>query len=211
MTIHRLDLSGQRFGRLTAIEIVGSDKNKQLIWRCICDCGNEKLVTATCLKRGAVRSCGCLRSDTTRESKTIHGHRYERLYGIWKNMINRCHLEKDKRYNNYGARGIYVCDEWRNSYESFRDWSYENGYTDELSIDRINNNDGYYPENCRWADDYTQMNNTRRSKYVTYKGVAHTLSEWSRILKVHKATLRDRVNRGVMTDFEEYFSKEKLV
>lgn len=121
MTIHRLDLSGQRFGRLTVIEIVGSNKHKQIIWRCICDCGNETFVTATSLNQGNVRSCGCLRRDTTRANKTIHGHRYERLYGIWKHMNKRCYNVNDKAYNRYGARGIYICDDWRDNYESFRD------------------------------------------------------------------------------------------
>lgn len=205
MGIHRLDLSGQRFGRLTAIEMVGPDRYKQIVWRCLCDCGNEAFVSASRLYRGVVRSCGCLRRDTTRINKTIHGHRYERLYGIWKRMNNRCHLESDSAYNNYGGRGISVCDDWRNSYDDFRDWSYENGYADDLSIDRIDNSRGYSPENCRWADSFTQANNTRRSRYITYGGITHSISEWSRLLDVHKATLRYRVDHGNMKDFERYF------
>lgn len=207
MGIHRLDLLGKRFGRLTAVEPIGPDRYKQIVWRCVCDCGTETFVTASHLNRGAVRSCGCLRRDTTRANKTIHGHRYERLYGIWKNMNKRCHLESDIRYDNYGRRGIYVCDDWRDNYDAFKNWSYENGYADNLSIDRIDNDDGYSPENCRWTDRFTQANNTRRSRHVTYNGVTHSISEWSRLLGIHKATLRDRIKRGDMRDFEKYFGK----
>jgi hypothetical protein len=207
MTIHRLNLSGERFGRLTAIEPIGPNKNKQIVWRCLCDCGNETFVVAAVLHRGDVRSCGCLRRDTTRVNKTVHGHRYERLYGIWKNMNKRCHMVGSNNYERYGGRGIHVCNEWRDSYEKFRDWSYENGYADNLSIDRINNNDGYSPENCRWADRFTQANNTRRSRQISYNDVTHGISEWSRILGVPKATLRTRINRNDMGDFERYFQE----
>jgi hypothetical protein len=210
MGIHRLDLSGQRFGRLTAIEMIGPNRNKQIVWRCVCDCGNETFVTATVLHRGAVRSCGCLRRDTTRKNKTIHGHRYERLYGIWKNMIKRCHLETDRSYGRYGERGISVCDEWRNSYDNFRDWSYENGYEDDLSIDRMDNDGNYSPNNCRWTDRFTQANNTRRSRPITYDDITHSISEWSRLFGVNRHSLRYRIEHGNMRDFENYFANHDL-
>lgn len=208
MSIYRLDLLGKRFGRLIAVESVGPNKHKQIVWRCMCDCGNETFVTATQLKQGVVRSCGCLRRDTTRANKTVHGHRYERLYGIWKNMNKRCNNSSDAAYDRYGGRGINVCDAWKNSYEDFRDWSFSHGYSDDLSIDRINNDDGYFPENCRWVDGFTQMNNTRRSRYIEYNGLIHTIAEWARLFGVNRSTLRNHIILGNMSEFEKYFQKK---
>ena len=206
MSKNIIDLTGMRFGRLVVVEFAGRNKHGHILWRCQCDCGEEVIKAGTPLKRGLIRSCGCYRVDVARENKTIHGHRYERTYNIWKHMIKRCDDENDNKYDYYGGRGIHVCDDWRNNYEDFRDWSLEHGYTDDLSLDRINNNGDYSPENCRWVDRYTQMNNTRRSRHITNENISHSISEWSRILGVHKATLRDRINRGDMSDFEKYFS-----
>lgn len=202
-----VDITGTRYGRLVAIKYAGQNKYKQFLWKCVCDCGAEVIVSASHLNNCYVKSCGCLRRDESRQRKTIHGHRYERAYGIWKHMLKRCYNQEDGGYDYYGKRGIRVCDEWQNSYESFRDWSLANRYADDLSLDRIDNDGNYTPENCRWVDHYTQMNNTRRSRHISYKNISHTISEWSRILGVHKATLRDRINRGDMSDFDNYFSK----
>lgn len=201
---------GEKFGRLTVIESAGKNEYGHLIYRCLCDCGNETVVVGRSLKAGYTKSCGCYRKEVTSANKTIHGHRYERTYGIWKNMIARCENPNSTNYSRYGERGITVCDDWHNDYDTFYEWAMANGYSDDLSIDRINNDGNYSPENCRWTDIVTQANNTRRNHLVTYNGITHTLSEWSRLLDIPKETLRYRVNHDNMRDFEQYCEREGL-
>lgn len=204
-----IDLTGRKFGRLTVIENAGRDRHRCVLWRCRCECGCETIVTSSHLISGFTKSCGCYRREVTRDRKTIHGHRYERLYGIWKNMKSRCNNPDDSHYGSYGERGIFVCDEWENSYDNFSEWAVNNGYDDELTIDRINNDDGYYPDNCRWADRFVQANNKQTSRYVTYNDVTHTISVWSRLFNIHRGILRRHILNGDMHDFEEYFAKNE--
>lgn len=119
-------------------------------------------------------------------------------------MKQRCTNERSDTYHSYGGRGIHVCDEWLD-FENFRDWAFDSGYEPGLTIDRINNNDGYYPGNCRWADRRTQANNRRTNRFVTYGGDTHTIAEWARLFEISYQKLLGRVNRGDMRDFEEYF------
>lgn len=133
----------------------------------------------------------------TKNPNYKHGLFGKRIYGIYFGMVDRCHKPTDCNYPRYGARGITVCDEWRNDKMKFFEWSFANGYADNLSLDRIDNNKGYSPENCRWATRFEQCNNKSTNHYVTINGETHTISEWARITGILKSTLRERIIRGI--------------
>ena len=124
----------------------------------------------------------------------IPSHR--RIYRIWFDMKRRCYQPQNKRYNRYGARGIKVCDEWFN-FQNFFDWALANDYKDNLTLDRKNMDGDYCPENCRWADVYTQANNRANNHFITYKGETKTMMEWSREMNINYSTLRERIRRGM--------------
>lgn len=198
----KLDLVGKRFGRLTVIEDDGRRTPKgQVIWHCVCDCGNHTYVQTSYLTTGDTRSCGCLFKETCRLPNTIrHGDaspsgEHTRIYESWHQMKKRCNNPKDHNYKNYGGRGISVCEGW-DRYENFRDWALGNGYNDELTLDRIDVDDNYEPSNCRWADAITQGNNRRTNRYVEYQGETHTISEWSRLIGISHDVIAGRLNRG---------------
>lgn len=186
-----LDLTGQRFGRLTALAAVGKDKRGCILWECICDCGNKTSVNGAKLKNGHTKSCGCIVKDNS--SKATHRMSRTRLYRIWQAMKNRCYNENFWAFCHYGGRGITMCDEWRDSFEAFRDWALANGYRGDLSIDRIDNDMGYSPSNCRWASKKTQASNTRKNVLYEYRGEKRTLKEWSELLNINYQTLHSRV------------------
>lgn len=156
----RLDLNGKTFGRLAVVECAGPDAKGAVCWRVRCKCGNERSFRGSDLKRGFVKSCGCLSSDLITTRNTSHGGSATRLYRIWQAMHDRTGNPKASRYAYYGARGIAVCTEWT-EFGPFRDWALANGYADDLSIDRIDNDGNYEPSNCRWADQTTQVRNRR--------------------------------------------------
>lgn len=204
------DLTGQRFGRLEAIQHVGSNKNHQAVWLCRCDCGNQAEVVSQYLRNGDTKSCGCLQREGTGQRMTTHGHSKTRLHRVWVGIKNRCYNPKTDNYKYYGAKGITMCDEWKNSFESFMEWSMQNGYdpnakAQECTIDRIDNNKGYYPENCRWVDHTYQCNNQSSNKVFTYNGETKTMAEWARTVGMKYTTLRARIRRGM--PFEEAITK----
>ena len=201
------DLTGKHFGRLTVIQFDHMDKYSSQYWLCECNCPSRTrlIVSRSALISGHTKSCGCFKKDLQRELKTIHGEYNSRLHNIWGNMKQRCTNKKDDNYNHYGNRGIEVFDEWMNSYENFRDWALSNGYSDVLTIDRINNDYGYFPENCRWVDHHAQMNNTRCNRHVTYNNETHTAAEWAKILNLSPNQMYYRLNKNDMRDFEKYF------
>lgn len=187
-----IDLTGKRFGRLL---VLGRDETKAKDghgrWMCQCDCGNTVSVRSNNLASGHTKSCGCYKLMRT----TKHGQSKSRLYNIFNKMVSRCYDEKFKQYNDYGGRGIRVCDEWLYSFQSFYEWAIANGYSDELTIDRINVNGDYAPNNCRWSTRKVQSNNTRRNVYYTYNRKTKTIAEWSAVTGINYNTLRARLQR----------------
>ena len=154
----KIDLKGQRFGRLVVIEQDLTSKRTK--WICKCDCGNTKSVQATHLRSGATQSCGCYHKEKAREANISHGLTKTSLHNRWKAIKQRCENVNDRKYRDYGARGITICEEWR-SFENFLQWSLENGYSEELELDRIDNDKGYYPDNCRWCKTIVNNHNRR--------------------------------------------------
>lgn len=189
------DLTGQRFGRLVVISRapnhVCPGGSYSVVWNCVCDCGNRVQVLANSLRNGNNKSCGCYRRD----KRTRHRRTHTRLYNIWENMKQRCRNPNNRQYADYGGRGICVCDEWLN-FEVFYQWALSNGYNDSLSIDRIDNDKGYTPDNCRWTDATTQANNRRFCWYITYNGETRTASQWAEIAGISADLFRGRLYRG---------------
>lgn len=161
-----IDLTGQRFGRLTVIERAGSDNFGEATWICKCDCGVKKEIRGKDLRSGHTRSCGCLCIEASITRETKHGGKGTRLYNVWKTMKDRCHNQNSKNFEDYGGRGITVCDEWKHDFAAFRDWALANGYAEGLTIDRKDNDKGYSPENCRWATYSQQRKNQRPRRWA---------------------------------------------
>lgn len=197
------DLKGQKFGKLTAIKPCGKKYNKT-VWLCKCDCGNEIEVVGTALTSGNTSSCGCLAKP--------HGMFGVRIYGVWHSMKERCYVKKNISYPNYGGRGIKVCLEWQ-EFIPFMEWSYANGYDEnakrgECTLDRIDPNGDYCPENCRWVSMSVQANNRTDNVYIEYNGVVDTLSNHARKVGINPVLAEDRKIKGKSVD--EMFSKESL-
>lgn len=199
-----IDLTGQRFGRLVAIRIYEHSKDK-ITWLCKCDCGNEKVVDGHELRRGGTRSCGCLHDELAAERSLKHGGtrsgQKDRLYSVWASMKDRCNNPNSDFYYRYGGRGIKVCDEWANDYAAFKKWAYENGYDDkakfmQCTIDRIDLDKGYSPENCRWTDIVGQANLRSTSHWVTYNGKTQTIAQWAREYNMGYSALSIRLSKG---------------
>lgn len=151
---------GQQFGRLTVLEAAGADRKRQLRWKCACACGAERITTGYLLRSGQSRSCGCLQREGVTDRNRTHGLSASRLYNIWNNMRSRCQNRSNPQFGDYGGRGIAVCAEWL-EFATFKTWAASHGYRDDLSIDRINNDDGYSANNCRWATALEQSRNKR--------------------------------------------------
>lgn len=199
---NKLDLIGKRFGRLVVLEEVEprveNNGNKRRRFMCICDCGNRKVVDGAHLTSGAIRSCGCFMRERTIETSTTHGKTGTRLHRIWSGMKIRCSDKNSKDYKDYGAKGVIVCDEWlgENGFQHFYDWATANGYSDKLSIDRIDVNGNYEPSNCRWATIEMQANNKRNTRLFAYKGETLSITEIAKKYGIKRSLLGGRIYKG---------------
>lgn len=183
------DLVNQKFGRLTALYKLHNNHTKYAVWLCVCDCGNLKEVKSDALRTGNTKSCGCLNIDIHSRHKLSRS----RIYYIWCHIKARCTNKNNKDYQNYGARGITICDSWTTDFLTFHDWTINNGYQDNLTIDRINVDGNYEPENCRWATLKEQCRNKRNNRNITINGETHCLKEWCEILNLNYNTARTRL------------------
>lgn len=188
---------GDKFGKWTIIEEIApkiiSNKPRRM-FRCQCECGNIGEVQLSCLRNGHSTSCGCEQKKRASAANTKHGLEKQPLYCTWKNMKKRCNNPNATEYKNYGGRGISVCEEWSKDFQNFYDWAINNGWTKELTIDRIDTNGNYCPENCRWADVKTQMNNMTKNHYIEYNGDTYTLSTLSEHLNIPYNIVRYRLS-----------------
>lgn len=174
----RNDLTGKRFGRLLVVEKAGKMYGNQT-YLCKCDCGNIVRCYHSNLTKGASQSCGCLQKELASKRFKTHGMRNSRLYDVYTNMKSRCSNPKNKSYSNYGGRGIKVCNEWMESFDNFMEWALSSGYSESLTLDRIDVNGNYCPENCRWATVFQQVNNKRKTIWVEICGQRRSLKEWT--------------------------------
>lgn len=186
-----VDLTGYRFGKLLVIELYSKGNHKSpTLWRCRCDCGGLKLCSTGSLQHGGNISCGCRLGNPT------HGDAGKRIRMIWVNMMRRCTDKKDKQYPTYGGAGVKVCKKWQN-YENFKLWALNNGYNDELTIDRYPNKRGNYtPSNVRWATIKQQQNNRTNNRLIRMGGVVKTLQQWSDIYGINQSRILWRLKSG---------------
>lgn len=205
MTIKYKDYTNRRFGRLTVIRLHhkqqkykpdGRPNGHRYYWECKCDCGNTTIVLIDHLTRHKILSCGCLGRERASLASSKHKLHGTRIYGIWGGMIQRCKNENIERYEIYGGRGIKVCKEWEEDFLNFYNWAINNGYKNNLSIDRVNVDGDYEPSNCRWVTAKEQARNTRTNVNLTYNNETHCVAEWSEITGIKSATIFYRIRHG---------------
>lgn len=188
------DYTGARFGRLFVVEKV-SNAGGSALYRCVCDCGTVAEVNGSNLVSGATRSCGCIRKEAAAKLKFSHGEHGTRIYRCWRNMLERCENPKCNEYPHYGRRGISVCEEWHDPVLFFK-WAKESGYRDDLSIDRIDVNGDYCPDNCRWADNATQARNKTNNVKITFAGRTMILADWAQETGLSAKSITYRLRHG---------------
>ena len=187
------DIVNVKFGRLTVIKFIKREKSKTY-WECQCDCGNKIITTQNSLQTGSTKSCGCLFKEGNNKKMNLSD---TKLYNTWRSMKSRCYNQKSDSYKNYGNKGIIVCDEWlnkENGFINFYNWAINNGYKENLTIDRIDSNKNYEPSNCRWATRKVQNNNTSRNRYIAFNGLTLTMSQWTEKIGLNKNTLKNRLD-----------------
>lgn len=201
------DLTGKRFGRLLVVKKLenSSKKHQNGMYECVCDCGNRTIAYQSNLLQGKTTSCGCFQKEETSKRFSKHGMAKTRLYGIYFNMKQRCFNPNQKSYHNYGGRGIEICEEWKESFSNFANWALNNGYSDSLTLDRVDVNGNYCPENCRWATIKEQSNNRRETVWVEILGNKKSLKEWTDFMEWSYGCYRARHSKG-----KPVFKEEEL-
>lgn len=189
--MQRIDITGEQYGLWTALE----PSNQSGKWKCQCVCGTIKDVYTSNLRSGKTHSCGCHAKSVNSARMSTHNESKSKLYGVWLAMRRRCYLKTTRDYENWGGRGIKVCDEWQ-SYEPFRDWAMTNGYQEGLTLDRKDNDKDYSPDNCRWVNRFVQSNNKRNNHFVEINGEIHTIAEWCRLRNIKKGAFQSRLKLG---------------
>lgn len=203
------NLTGQKFGKLTIQNHVGFH-NGRTFWKCSCECGTMCEVSTHDLCSGKKRSCGCLRKEN--KSKLIHGKSKERIHKEWRGILHRCKNPSASHYENYGGRGISVCEEWANSFIAFYNWAINNGYSNDLTLDRIDNDGDYCPENCRWVTHMENCHNrgVRKDSKTGCPGVhERKLSNGVTTYRAYITTNYKRVNLGTFSSLDEAIKARK--
>lgn len=198
------DLKGRKIKNFTVCEYVGIGRDKynhkRQMWKCKCVCGKELILSRNDLLKPQIKSCGCLTNALIKNANITHGLSKTRLYHIWVGIKDRCYNTKSTSYSNYGERGIVMYEGWKDNFITFKRWALENGYSDELTIERIDYNGNYEPKNCCWIPNKDQCRNTRRNKYYTFNGETHSTVEWSIILGGTPSLVNSRLRRGWSLD-----------
>lgn len=189
-------LLGQRFENLTVVQKLKMNNHREMKWLCICDCGNMYKATSHGLTHGETVCCKECAKRKIAVSNTKHGCEPIELWHAYTNMKTRCHNPKYTLYHRYGGRGITVCNQWSNSFVAFRDWALNNGWEKGLTLDRINNDGNYCPENCKWSTVQEQSNNRRTNRMLTKGGATDTMANWSRKLNIPYYVIQRRLYRG---------------
>lgn len=187
----KLELLGEKFGKLTVISINERRYRGYVYWNCQCDCGTICVVRSVYLKQGTTKSCGCLKKSWGPEYKGLYG---SNIHLVWKNLMQRCYNKKDPRFPNYGGRGIEVCSEWHSFLNFYKDM--KDGYKKGLTIDRIDNNEGYSKSNCRWVSMKVQSRNKSSNVFLTLNGETKIASDWARSLGIRKQKINNRLKAG---------------
>ena len=206
----RLDLTNKRFGKIVCIKPLEKNNHGEIVWLCKCDCGNYCKKSSGAFKNiSKIASCGCMKG---KKPHKVYAdlENYKPIHECYTNMTTRCYNKKYKLYSRYGGRGIKVCDEWKNNFKEFYNWAI-NGWKKELTLDRINNDDDYKPDNCRWVDRVEQANNRHTNYLIKYKGETKTMAQWSKILKIDYYFIQIRMykNKTMEEVVEEWNLKKK--
>lgn len=187
-----IDLTGKRFGKLTVVSF-DHRKGTRAYWKCVCDCGGNRIVGIDHLKNGDIVDCGCVNRKKSPPIHSKHGMSYTRLYTIWALMKARCVNPNRKEYPRYGGRGIKVFDEWL-EFQPFMEWAIESGYSDELTLDRKDNDGNYTPDNCRWVTRLVQAYNKSNNRYITHNGETKTICQWAEEYNIPYYVLKKRID-----------------
>lgn len=191
-----IDITGKRYGMLTVLEREKDYKEGKTYWRCKCDCGNIAIVWGGNLRNGQTKSCGCLRILAGQENNKKHNMSKTRLYNIWAGIKARCCHKSQPAYKSYGGRGIKMFDDWKDSFENFSKWAFLRGYDDTMTIERIDVNGDYCPENCKWIPFSEQAKNRRSNILFEYNGETHCLSKWCEIYQKDYDFVYNRIHKN---------------